>query len=389
MIIGGKMMKKFFDDGKIKLYQKDSRGIFQVYERNNDLMHISNLREMEEYNNLENYCTKINEWYMPINVLSHVTKHFPGNSNPQKLALIEDILDFEKKGYSYVIYSTTDERYQMLKAKIKMNLYFLQVMRGNELFEICITESIKVGRKDKLNVNQINSYYKIDTFHEERLEKLQYSKIKKTFFKNESDKYHIFQLTQDKRLQTEKPLEVFEKEDNRLAVELLKATGKSSIDLNLKIEIKEPIEKTSEKVNDNIKEISSNVVVPSERNLNLKLPIEEIREFFKEKDGQITIEELLNIYLNDTLPLNSNKSYTLKKILGSSIVKRFSPLYFSLNALFNSGADFFDCNSLVSNEEEGKLFIDNISSEIVKINEEFKQKIFSITGSKINFNIKF
>lgn len=382
-------MKKFFDDGKVRLYQKDNRGVLQIYERNNDLMHISNLRERKEYDNLENYCTKINEWYMPVNVLAHVTKHFPGNSNPQKLALIEDILDFERKGYSYVIYSTTDERYQMLKAKVKMNLYFLQIMRENELFEICITESIKVGRKDNLNVNQINSYYKVDAFHEERLEKLQYSKIKKTFFKNEADKYHIFQLTQDKRLQTEKPLEVFEKEDNRLAVELLKATGKNSIDLNLKIEIKEPIGESLERVNGNIKEISSNALSPSRSILDLKLPIEEIREFFKEKDGQITIKELLSVYLNDTLPLNSNKSYTLKKILGSSIVKRFSPLYFSLNALFNSDTDSFDCNSLVSTEEEGRLFIDNISSEIAEINEEFKQEIFSITGSKINFNIKF
>lgn len=382
-------MKKFFDDGKVRLYQKDNRGVLQIYERNNDLMHISNLRERKEYDNLENYCTKINEWYMPVNVLAHVTKHFPGNSNPQKLALIEDILDFERKGYSYVIYSTTDERYQMLKAKVKMNLYFLQIMRENELFEICITESIKVGRKDNLNVNQINSYYKVDAFHEERLEKLQYSKIKKTFFKNEADKYHIFQLTQDKRLQTEKPLEVFEKEDNRLAVELLKATGKNSIDLNLKIEIKEPIGESLERVNGNIKEISSNALSPSRSIIDLKLPIEEIREFFKEKDGQITIKELLSVYLNDTLPLNSNKSYTLKKILGSSIVKRFSPLYFSLNALFNSDTDSFDCNSLVSTEEEGRLFIDNISSEIAEINEEFKQEIFSITGSKINFNIKF
>lgn len=370
-------MNNFFNEGKINLYQKDSRGLFQIYERNNDLMHISNLREMEEYGNLENYCTKINEWYMPVNVLAHIAKHFPGDSNPKKLALIEDILDFRKKGYSYVIYTTADERYQMLKAKVKLNLYFIQVMRENELFEICITDSVKIGRKDLLKVNQINSYYKVDAFHEERLEKLQYSKIKETFFRNESEKYHIFQLTQDSRLRTEKPLEVFEKEDNRLAVGLLKATGKNSIDLNLKIELKDS------------QENSSPARTVPENTSPLKLTSGEIREFFREKDGHITVEELLEVYLNDALPLNSNRGYTVKKILGSSAVKRFSPLYFTLNALFNGESDSFDCRLLTSGEEETSLLLKEIIPGIKEINSEFKQEIFSSEGSEIIFNIKF
>ncbi|MGL4402812.1 MAG: hypothetical protein ACRCTS_03675 [Fusobacteriaceae bacterium] len=370
-------MNNFFNDGKIKLYQKDNRGQFQISERNNDLMHISNLREMKEYGNLENYCTKINDWYMPVNVLAHITKHFPGDSNPKKLALIEDILNFRKKDYSYVIYTTADERYRMLKAKVKLNLYFIQVMRENELFEICITDSVKIGKKEPLNINQINSYYKVDAFHEERLEKLQYSNIKEASFRNESEKYHIFQLTQDSRLRTEKPLEVFEKEDNRLAIELLKATGKNSIDLNLKIELKDPVENPSPT------RPVSETISP------LKLTSEEIRDFFREKDGQITVEEVLNIYFKDTLPLNSNRSYTLNKILKSSAVKRFSPLYFTLNVLFNSGSDSFDCRSLVSGEEESGLLLNEIIPGLNAINSEFKQELFSSEGSHIVFNIKF
>lgn len=382
-------MKKILDNDKVKLYQRDNRGGFQIYERNNTFMHISSLREMEEYNNLENYCTKINEWYMPVNVLSHITKHFPGDSNPKKLALIEDILDFKRKGYSYVVYSTTDERYKMIKAKVKLALYFIQVMKENQLFEICITDSVRIGKKNDFNINQINSYYKVDSFHEERLEKLEYSEIKDQFFKTEADKYHIFQLTKDKRLKAEKPLEVFEKEDNHLAVELLKATGKNSIDLNLKIEIKEASEKSIKNINNkNIEDLSSTEIKYTDF-LESKLLSEEIQDFFKEKDGQITIDELLTIYLKDALPLRSNKSYTLKKIFRSAVVKKFSPLYFILNLLFNGNINSIECNSFVSNEEESNLFIENISPEIIALNKEFNQEILSIVGTKINFNINF
>lgn len=380
-------MNSFYEDGKVKLYQKDNRG-YQIIERENDFMHISKLREMEDYRNLENYCTEINGGYLPVNVLAHVVKHFPGESNPQKLSLLEDLLDFENKGYSYVVYTTVDERFQMHKSKVKLYIKFIEVLRNNELYEICVTEAIKIGRKDPVILNQINSYYKVNSFLEERLEKLQYSEIAESYFVSNSEQYLIFQLTQDSRIGIEKPREVFEKENNHFAAKLLKATGNESIDLGKAFFNEEKIENPID-----FPELfhQEEIIQEAERvsHKSNKLSTEDIMEFFKSKDGKITLKELVTLYETDTLPLTSNRDYTVNKIMKSQTVKKFSSLYFILNFLFNSKGKTFDCKNIVSDEKDLEFLKEEIGSQVGSLNKELRQEAFSFKGTVLKLEIKF
>lgn len=375
-------MKNFFYDDKIKLYQKDINGSFQIFERNNIFMNISKLREMKNFKNLENYCTQINEWYMPINVLDHVIKHFPGDSNYKKLIFIEDLLDFKNKKYSYIIYSYSDDRYKINRQKSKLNLFFIQIIKDSELFEICITESIKIGKKTTHKLNQINTYYKVDTFREDRIDRIKNSKIESSYFKDECDQYELFQLTRDERFKIEKSINLFEKEKNHFAVELLKITDQESIDINLNIK-----EKGSciDKNLINEKEIFSNMFIENTQ----KISSSDIYEFFKEKDGNITIKELLDLYETDKLPFHSNKSYTINKIMKIISYKKFSSSYFALNFMFNENTNKIDCKKIVFNENDLISVIKEIEADIYKINLEFGYEIFSMEETFLKCLINF
>ncbi|MGL6131724.1 MAG: hypothetical protein ACRCZ9_08955 [Fusobacteriaceae bacterium] len=172
--------------------------------------------------------------YVTVQALKHcIGKHYEDYTFSETIELIDDLLNYKNKNYSFVLMEQVDNRFKFNKKPCRLFRRFLNVIKNGVVTEIVSIHRSSIGNNGpkEEQIEQLNTVYDVDPYDEQRVKTLSNCTIVDHNFQNSEDQWLLYNINKMSQFKCDNPsihngnnvgmkmLEVLNSEDNTTSIE--------------------------------------------------------------------------------------------------------------------------------------------------------------------------
>lgn len=322
-------------------------------------------RELDVF---KNDCINIGEFYIPVNVLKHIDKHFLDLDNRDKVDLLHKLLHYKENKLSYAEFSLIDDRYKFEKRPCRIYRKIYNIVLDGKVYEVAtIYKSTLKKRNGEDEVEQVCTMYEIDMSEQGRIKTVEASSYISSFINedNVDDCSLLYKTTRHEEFHIPSITVSGDNIPSLLGEKLLVTVGGQDVRVMLENNVDNPVavHKTEN---------------TNSTNENKKLNFSVLRAYLEERKDSLSVDDIMTIYTHDRLPKVDAK-FALSLAINEKVIKPTDTLSVVVNLMLN----VIKTNELYIHKMFlGKTNDNDISTLAYELDSELK-KVSDLTGYSI------